>query len=62
MKTPMLVCHDDGRYLYNHNHSILAVLNKLPLGLTQQQVGEKEWPQMVGGKTSVKSVFGYVSG
>lgn len=62
MKTPMLVSHDDGRQLYNHSHNILAVLNKLSLGLTQQQVGEKERPQVVGGKRSVKSIFGYLSG
>lgn len=37
-------------------------LNKRPQSLTQQQIGEKERPQMVGRKRNVKTIFGYLPG
>lgn len=37
-------------------------MNGKLLGLTQQQVGEKEWAKVVGGKCRIQPIFGYQLG
>lgn len=37
-------------------------MNGKLLSLTQQQVGEKEWAKVVGGKCRIQPVFGYLLG